>query len=101
MEKDQRTDNQGNCRHKQSNYTRELGRTRSANWMNRGCLLPSFPSPEFLRNLWIAEMIFVEVEEVQAQAVLYFTLAQIVQVRLPVPVLSQVVGHMPRQKNMP
>src|SRR6266568_7820783 len=101
MEKDQRTDNQCNCRHKQSNYKRELGRTRSTNWMNRGRLLPSFPSPEFLRNLWIAEIIFVEVKEVQAQAVLHFALAQIVQVRLPVPVLGQILCHMLGQKNMP
>ena len=56
--------------------------------MNRGRLLPSFPSPEFLRNLWIAEIIFVEVKKVQAQAVLHFALAQIVQVRLPIPVLG-------------
>src|SRR5438128_1550883 len=100
MEKDQRTDNQRNCRHKQSSYERELGRTRNANRMNRQRLLPSFPSPEFLRNLRIAEIIFVEVKQVQAQSMLYLALAQIVQVRLPVPVLGQILRHMPGQKNM-
>ena len=69
--------------------------------MNRGRLLPSFPSSEFLRNLWIAEVVLVEVKQVQAQAVFHFALAQIVQVRLPMPVLGQIVGHMPGQKNMP
>ena len=68
--------------------------------MNRGRLLPSFPSLEFLRDLGIAEVVFIEVKEVQAQAVLHFALAQIVQVRLPVPVLGEVVCHMPGQKNM-
>src|SRR6266566_6423586 len=101
MGKDQKTDDQGNCRHQQSNYKRELGRTRSTNWMNRGRLLPSFPSPEFLGNLWIAEIVFVEVNNVQPQTVLHLTLAQIVQVWLPVAVLGQIFRHMPGQKNMP
>ncbi len=65
-----------------------------------GCLFPS-SSLEFLRDLRIAEILFVEVKQVQAQAVLHLTLAQIVQVRLPVPVLGQIVRYMPRRKNMP
>jgi len=69
--------------------------------MSGGRLFPSFSWLEFLRNLWIAEIIFVEVKEVQAQAVLHFALAQIVQVRLPMPVFGEVVGHMPGQKNVP
>src|SRR5207248_1251985 len=73
----------------------------SANWMNCGSLLPSFPPSEFLWNLWITELVFIEVKEVQTQAVLYFALAQIVQVRLPMPVLGQIVGHVSGQKNMP
>ncbi len=32
---------------------------------------------------------------------LHLTFAQIVQVRLPVPILGQILRHMPRQKNMP
>jgi hypothetical protein len=51
--------------------------------------------------LWVAKIIFVDVKEVQAQAVLHLTLAQIMQVRLPVPVLGQIFRHMPGQKNMP
>ena len=69
--------------------------------MNRGCLLPSFPSLELLRDLWVAKIIFVDIKEVQAQAVLHLTLAQILQVRLPVPVLGQIFRHMRRQENMP
>jgi hypothetical protein len=69
--------------------------------MSCGRLFPSFPSLEFVRDLWIAQIIFVEVKHVQAQAVLYFALAQIMQVRLPVSVFGQVVGNMPGQKNMP
>ena len=69
--------------------------------MNRGRLLPSFPALELLRDLGIAEVIFVEVKEVQPQTVLHLTLAQIVQVRLPVPVLGQILRHVPGQKNMP
>ena len=47
--------------------------------MNRGRLLPPFPSPEFLGDLRIAETILVEVKQVQAQPVLHLALAQIVQ----------------------
>jgi hypothetical protein len=62
-----------------------------------------FPSSslELFRNLWIAETIFVEINNVQPQTVLHLTLAQIVQVRLPVPVLGQILRHVPGQKNMP
>jgi len=38
---------------------------------------------------------------VQAQSMLYLALAQILQVRLPVPVLGQILRHVPGQKNMP
>jgi hypothetical protein len=64
-----------------------IWRPRRANWANRrGLLLPS-SSLEFLGNLWVAEAILAEIKEVQPQPVLHFALAQIVQVRLPVPVL--------------
>jgi len=33
--------------------------------------------------------------------VLHLTLAKIVQIRLPVPVLGQIFRYMPGQKNMP
>src|SRR4029453_14718470 len=101
MEKNQRTDNQRDCRHKQSNYKHELGRTRSTNRTNRARRLFPSCSLEFFRNLWIAEIVFVEINNVQPQTVLHLPLAQIVQVRLPVPVLSQILRHVPGQKNMP
>lgn len=68
--------------------------------MNRGRLLPPFPSPEFLGDLRIAETILVEVKQVQAQPVLHLALAQIVKVRLPVAILRQIFRHMRRQKNV-
>src|SRR4029453_4919473 len=101
MEKNQRTDNQRDCRHKQSNYKHELGRTRSTNRTNRARFVFPSSSLELLRNLWIAEIVFVEINNVQPQTVLHLTLAQIVQVRLPVPVLGQILRHVPGQKNMP
>jgi len=67
---------------------------------NTGRPLPS-SSLEFVWDLWIAEIIFVEVKQVQVQAVLHLTLAQIVEVRLPVPVLGQIVRYMFGQNNMP
>jgi hypothetical protein len=54
---------------------------------NARCLLPSSPL-ELLRDLWIAKIVFVEVKEVQAQPMLHFALAQIVQVWLPMPVFD-------------
>ena len=69
--------------------------------MDRGRLLPSFPAPELLRDLGIAETIFVEINNVQRQPMLHFALAQIVQARLPMPVLAQVLRHVRGQKNMP
>src|SRR5438046_7927295 len=51
--------------------------------------------------MWIAEIVFAEINQVQPQPVLNLTLAEIVQVRLPVPVLNQIFRYMPGQKNMP
>ena len=77
IEKDQRTDNQGDCGHKQSDYKRKPWPTGSSNWTdaNGGRGSPS-SSPEFLRDLRIAETILVKVKQVQAQPVLDFALAQ-------------------------
>src|SRR5207249_6785374 len=102
MKKERRTNNEGDCRREQDSRKHVLGPTSSAKRTNRHGFLPPSSSPlEFLRNLRIAETIFVEVKHVQAQAVLYLTLPEIMQVRLPVAVLGQVVGHMPGQKNVP
>ena len=51
--------------------------------------------------MWVAEIVFVEINQVQPPPVLHFALAEIVQIRLPVPVLGQVLRRMPRQENMP
>src|SRR5207302_9743111 len=61
----------------------------------------SSSSLEFVRKMWIAEIVFVEINQMQPQPVLHLTLAEIVQVRLPVPVLGQIFRYMPGQKNMP
>ena len=98
MEEDQGTDHQGNDGYKQSRYERGPGPTGRHNWTNRGCLLRCFPLLDLLRDLWVAKIIFVKVKEVQAQAVLHITLAQVVQVRLPVPVLGQIFRHNARTK---
>ena len=88
IEEDQGTDNQRNCRHYRA--------TRSTTLGNRGALVGRtltpdtcfhFSSPQFLRNMWIAEVIFVEINQVQPQPVLYLTFAQVMQVRPPVSVL--------------
>jgi hypothetical protein len=50
-------------------------------------LLPSSSSLEFLRDLRVAEIVLVEVKQVQVQSVLHLALAQIMQVRLPMAVL--------------
>jgi hypothetical protein len=51
--------------------------------------------------MWVAEIVFVEINQVQPQPVLHLTLTEIVQIRLPVPVLVQIFRYMPGQKNMP
>src|SRR5437879_5965753 len=51
--------------------------------------------------MWVAEVVFVEINQVPLIPVLHLTLAQIVQIGLPLPVLGQVFRYMPGQKNMP
>src|SRR5215472_11488369 len=68
---------------------------------NTGRLVPSSSSLEFVRKMWVAEIVFVKINQVQPQAVLYLTLAEIVQIWLPVAVLGQIFRYMPGQKNMP
>jgi hypothetical protein len=87
MEKDQQTDDESDSGHKQTNRKCDLGPTGKNNWTNRGRLFPSFSSLELLRDLWIAEILFVEVKKMQVQAMFHLALAQIVQVRLPVAVV--------------
>ena len=63
-------------------------------------LLPPLPAFQFLRNRGVAEPIFVEINKIKPQPVFYFPLAEVVQVRLPMAVLSEVVRHMFGQENM-
>src|SRR6266487_2822848 len=51
--------------------------------------------------MWVAEIVFVEINQVQPQPMLDLTLAEIVQVRLPLPVVGQIFRYMRGQKNMP
>jgi hypothetical protein len=77
----------------------ELGPPRRTDWANNGrLLLPS--ALKFLRDLWIAKIVFIEVKQVQALPVLNFTLTDIVQVWLPVPIVNQIFRDMRRQKNV-
>src|SRR4029453_5263505 len=101
MEKNQSTGYQGDGGYKRSNHEQDPGPSGRINWMDcTRSLLPS-SSLELLRDLWIAEVLFVKVKQVQAQAVLHLALAQIVQVRLPGGVVRQIFRYMPGQKNMP
>jgi hypothetical protein len=50
--------------------------------------------------LRIAEAIFVQAKQVQPQPVLDFAFTEIMQARLPMPVLAQVLRHVRRQKNV-
>jgi hypothetical protein len=50
--------------------------------------------------LRIAQTILVEVEQMQAQPVLDFAFTEIMEGRLPMPVLAQVLRDMRGQKNM-
>jgi hypothetical protein len=56
---------------------------------------------EFFRDLPIAKIVFVEVKQVQAPAVLHFALTDIVQVWLPVPIVNQILRYMRGQKDVP
>src|SRR5437879_4083673 len=66
----------------------------------RSSLPPPFLSHEFLRNLPIAKIVFVQVKQVEASPVLHFALTDIVQVWLPVPIVNKVLGYVRRQKDV-
>ena len=53
---------------------------------------PLFAGLEFLRRLGIAKLVGIEINGLDADAVLYFALTEIMQVRLPVTVLLQIFG---------
>src|SRR5207244_5810347 len=68
---------------------------------NRSCLLLSSSSFEFLRYLWIAEIIFVEVKHLHARPMLHFAFAEIMQERPPMFVSFEIFGYVSGEKNMP
>ena len=73
---------------------RQPGQSGRINWMD--CYRRSLLSIFFagvLRDLRIAEILFVKIKQVQTQAVFHLALAQIVQVRLPVAVVRQIFRH--------
>src|SRR5215831_15328875 len=69
--------------------------------MSPGCFLPPpFLCLEFLGELSITKVVFVQVKQVEASPVLHFALTDIVQVWLPVPIMNKVLGYVRRQKNV-
>jgi hypothetical protein len=54
----------------------------------------------FLGHFRVADVVGVEIEGVHADAVFHFTVAKIVQARLPLPILLQIFRDMPGEKNV-
>ena len=63
------------------------------------CLFSS-SSPEFLGDLWIAEIILVQIKQMQTQAMFHFAHAQIVQISPPLANFDQIFRDVGRQKNV-
>jgi hypothetical protein len=55
---------------------------------------------EFFRQFWIAQFSTVEIDHIDALAVFNRAVAQVMQLRLPLPVVLQIVGDMSRKKNV-
>ncbi len=55
---------------------------------------------ELLRHGRVAQLLSVEINNVEADTVLHFALTQIVQARRPLPVLPEIVRHPLRKKNV-
>ena len=55
---------------------------------------------EFLWHFRVADVVGVVIEGVNPDAVFHFTLAEIVQARLPLPILLQIFRDMPGEKNV-
>src|SRR2546428_13955490 len=64
-------------------------------------MLPPFSASQLFGHSRVAKASFVEITNLQPESMLYFVLAQIVQVRLPVAVLAQVICYVFGQKNVP
>ena len=54
-----------------------------------------------MRRREITDPIFTKIEEMKSQTMLYFALTKVVQIRLPVPVVSKNVGNMLGHENVP
>src|SRR6202022_2815106 len=56
--------------------------------------------PEFFRDVRIANAAMVEIDDRESLSVLHHALSNFVQVRLPLPILYQVVRRSLREKNV-
>src|SRR6266851_8873886 len=70
------------------------------NRTNRADIFPTFAIFKLLRWRKVANSVFAEIKEMQAQAVFNFAFAEIVQIGLPMPIVNEVVGDVLRNKNM-
>ena len=93
-EEDRETDCKRTTGEEERRYQRPTRPTRRRNRMDWPCVLPTFSALEFFRYLRIPEAIFEKISEMKSQAMFYFALAQILQIRLPAPVFPQIVGDM-------
>src|SRR6266480_6207582 len=101
MEEDQKSASQRQHRQKESSDERKFQPKQWADRTHRCTpLLPPSPAFQFFGNRRVAEAILGEVNKIKPESVFYFPLAEVVQVRLPVAILSEVVRHMFGQQNM-
>ena len=96
----------GNCdqrkRHRendqQSRPTRRLDRPSLTPAL---CILaPSFAAAQFFGHSRIPEIVLIKINDVETEAVLHLAFAQVMQRRLPVGVLREVVGDVFREQDV-
>ena len=74
---DSETNNQNHSRHKDAAINNTDFGQRGAIPIGRTpvCLFPPLPSFEFFRQMWISEVVFVQINQVQPQSVFHLALA--------------------------
>src|SRR5437763_7808833 len=101
MEEDQKSASQRQHCQKESSDQRKFQPTQWADRTHRCTpLLPPSPAFQFFWNRRVAEAILGEVNKIKSEPVFYFPLAEVVQERLPVAVLSEVVRNLFGLENM-
>ncbi len=65
-----------------------------------GAVLRLFRLPKFLRQRRIAQFLRVEVDDLNAGAVLHFAFAKLMQLRTPLRILLEIIRHMFGEKNV-